>query len=76
MRQNLTVSLYKALIGQLKIIAAQRSTSISGMLSDELRAIVERDEQYLGAKRRALAMLDQGLHLGGVPAARDELHER
>ena len=76
MRQNLTVSLEKTLIRKLKVVAAQRSTSISGMLSDELRGIVEQDEQYEGARRRALALLDQGLHLGGVAMPRDELHER
>lgn len=76
MRQNLTVSLDKSLIQRLKVIAAERSTSISGMVSDELRAIVERDEQFLVARRRALAMLDQGLHLGGATVSRDELHER
>jgi predicted transcriptional regulator len=76
MRQNLTVSLEKGLIRQLKVIAAQRATSISGMLSDELRTIVDRDTQYQDARRRALATLDKGLHLGGEPASRKELHER
>jgi len=76
MRQNLTVSLEKGLIRQLKVIAAQRATSISGMLSDELRTIVDRDTQYQDARRRALATLAKGLHLGGEPASRDELHER
>jgi predicted transcriptional regulator len=76
LRQNLTVSLEKALIRQLKIIAAQRNTSISGMLGDELRHIVAHDSEYANARRRALATLDQGLHLGGIPAPRDELHER
>ncbi len=47
-----------------------------GMLSDELRAIVDRNTQYQDARRRALAMLDKGLHLGGTPASRDKLHER
>ena len=76
MRQNLTVSLEKGLIRRLKVVAAQRETSISGMISDELRAIVDHDEQFRDARRRALATLDQGLHLGGAPAPRDGLHER
>ena len=76
MRQNLTVSLDKQLIQKLRVIAAERSTSISRMLSDELRRIVERSEQYQNAKRRALETLETGLHLGGKPATRDELHDR
>ena len=76
MRQNLTVSLDKQLIQKLRVIAAERSTSISGMLSDELRRIVERSEQYTNAKQRALKALETGLHLGGKPATRDELHDR
>jgi predicted transcriptional regulator len=76
MRQNLTVSLDKQLVQKLRVIAAERSTSISGMLSDELRRIVERSEQYNNAKRRALEALATGLHLGGRPATRDELHDR
>ena len=76
MRQNLTVSLDKQLVQKLRVIAAERSTSISGLLSDELRRLVERAEQYDNAKRRALKSLETGLHLGGKPATRDELHDR
>ena len=76
MRQNLTVSLDKQLIRKLRVIAAEQSTSISGLLSDELRRLVERAEQYDNAKRRALKSLETGLHLGGKPATRDELHDR
>jgi len=66
MRQNLTVSLDKQLVRKLRLIATKRSTSISGLLSDELRRLVERTEQYDNAKRRALKSLETGLHLGGV----------
>ena len=76
MRQNLTVSLDKELVQKLRVIAAERSTSISGMLSEELRRIVERSEQYRNAKRCALEALDHGLNLGNNPVPRDELHER
>ena len=76
MRQNLTVSLDKQLIRKLRVIAAERSTSISGLLSDELWRLVERAEQYDNAKRRALKVLEAGLHFGGKPATRDELHDR
>jgi len=76
MRQNLTLSLDKELIRKARVLAAQRSTSVSQMLSRLLGELVDEAEQYERAKRSALSRLDSGYHLGGRPAARDELHER
>lgn len=76
MKQNITLALDKGLIKKLRVIAAQRSTSVSQMLTEELQQIVERAERYEIAKRQALAALDSGFHLGGQPAKREELHER
>lgn len=77
MRQNITLSIDKDLIRKAKIIAAQRQTSISQMLSQELKKIIRDAEQYEKAKRRALANLKAGYHLGGkITASREELHER
>lgn len=76
MKQNITLSLDKELIRKLRVVAAQRSTSISRMLREELQQIVERSDHYESAKRKALASLDEGLHLGGQPLGREELHER
>ncbi|WP_300970362.1 hypothetical protein [Thiocapsa sp.] len=61
---------------KLRVIAAQRSTSVSRMLADELSTIVEQAEHYEQAKRAALDALETGFHPGGKPVARDELHER
>jgi predicted transcriptional regulator len=76
MKQNITLRLDKELIRRARMIAVQRSTSISGMLSTELARIVEQAEAYESAKRAALADLAEGFHLGGRPARRAELHER
>ncbi len=76
MKQNITLSLDQALLAKLRVVAAQRSTSVSGMLADELTAIVERAEQYEQAKRKALKALETGFHLGEQRISRDELHER
>ena len=46
MKQNITLSLDKELIGKAKVMAAHRQTSISGMLSNELRKVVEKTERY------------------------------
>ena len=77
MKQNITLSLDKTLIRKSKIIAAQRETSVSKMLSDELEKLIQRTEQYELAKRKALANLKKGFHSGGkITASREALHER
>lgn len=76
MKQNITLSLDKRLIQQAKILAAKRSTSVSGLLSDELIRIIHKSESYERAKRAALSDLENGFALGGKPVGREELHER
>jgi hypothetical protein len=76
-KQNLTVSLDRDTIHKAKIIAAKRSTSISGLLAQQIEILVGEDDAYDRAERQARALLDKGFRLGGViRATRDELHER
>jgi hypothetical protein len=76
-KQNVTVSLDRQTIQKAKILAARRSTSISGLLARQIEILVGEEEAYERAKIQALAMLDQGFDLGGeIRASRDELHER
>ena len=77
MKQNITLSLDRDLITKAKIIAAQRNSSVSRLLAEELKTIVEQHERYDAAKRKALANLRKGYHFGGkILATREELHER
>ncbi|MBV8050193.1 MAG: hypothetical protein JOZ80_03340 [Acidobacteriaceae bacterium] len=76
-KQNVTLSLSRETIRKVKILAAQRETSISGLIAEQIEKLVGEQEAYERAKRDALAMLEQGLHLGGViRGTRDEWHER
>ena len=76
-KQNLTVSLDRQTVRKAKILAAKRETSISGLISAQIEALVAEDEAYEQAKRHALALLDQGFHLGGHHRVdRSALHER
>jgi len=76
-KQNLTISLDRQTIRMAKILAARRSTSISGLLARQIEILVGEEEAYERAERQALSLLDQGFHLGGIfRASRDELHER
>jgi hypothetical protein len=77
LKQNLTISLDRQTIRKAKIVAARRDTSISGLLAQQIEILVGEEEAYERAERQAMALLDQGFHLGGgPPASREELHER
>lgn len=76
-KQNLTVSLDQQTIRKARIVAARRSTSISGLVAHQIEILVGEEEAYERAERQAMALLDQGFHLGGgTRVSRDELHER
>ena len=75
--QNVTVRLDRRTLRKAKILAAKRNTSISGLLAEQITALVGEDDAYEQAQRRALALLDHGFHLGGrIEVTRDEWHER
>ena len=77
MKQNITLSVDKDLIKKGKIIAAQKDTSVSKMLSEQLRQLVEDKEKYETAKRSALQTLKRGYHLGGkITWKREDLYDR
>lgn len=77
MKQNITLSLDRDLLQKARVLAAQRSTSVSQMLGQELGKMVSDAESYELAKRRALDRLRVGFHLGGERIAdREELHAR
>jgi len=76
-KQNVTVSLSAQTIKEAKLLAARRSTSISGLLVEQIEAMVGAEEAYATAHRYALSLMEQGLHPGGTaPFTRDELHGR
>ena len=76
-KQDLTISLDRQTIRMAKILAAKRSTSISGLLTRQIEILIGEEEAYERAERQAMSLLEQGFHLGGViRASRDELHER
>jgi hypothetical protein len=78
-RQNITLSLPKEVLLKVKLIAVRRQTSVSGLLTETLERLVEREEAYAHARRRHLEWLRRGADLGTagqVPVSRDELHER
>jgi hypothetical protein len=77
MKQNITVAIDRTLLKRARAVAAQRGTSISGLLASELERLVSNNREYEQARARALARMESGYHLGGgkMPT-REELHER
>jgi len=76
-KYNVTISLDRKTIQKAKVFAARRSTSISGLLAQQIEILVGEEEAYERAEHLALSLLDEGFHLGGVIRARREgLHDR
>ena len=76
-KSNITISLDRKTIQKAKIFAARRSTSISGLLAQQIEILVGEEEAYERAERIAMTLLAEGFHLGGaIRVGRDELHER
>ena len=77
--QNVTLALPRGLLRKAKILAVEKHTSLSGLLTRALRDLVGSADAYEEARRKALADLKRPLDLGTggrVTWTRDELHER
>jgi hypothetical protein len=77
--QNVTLSISKDILRKAKILAIQKNTSLSGLLTQTLVDLVNRQEAYELARQRSLGLLKDGLDMGThgeIPWKREELHER
>ena len=77
MKQNITLAIDRETIRKARVLAAERSTSVSGLLAGELERLVADHDRYERAKREALAELDRGYDLGsnGRLPKREELYD-
>jgi hypothetical protein len=77
--QNVTLAIPRHILRKAKILAVQKNTSLSGLLTRTLVDLVERQENYDQARVRNLDMLKRGFDLGTqgkINWKREELHER
>ena len=74
-RRNLTVQLDEDIIRQAKILAAERGTSVSGLVAGELEQLVAQNARYEEARRRAVELMEQSAPRGGRTWQRDDLQE-
>ncbi len=74
---NITIKIEANLALDAKVLAARKGTSLSRLVADQLRSMVNQDQAYLAAKQSALGRLKKGLDLEWEkPGTRDELHQR
>ena len=74
-RRNLTVQLDEETIRQAKILAAERGTSVSGLVARELEQLVAQSTRYEEARRRAGELMEESTARGGRTWRRSELYQ-
>jgi len=75
--QNITLSLPKSVLRRMKVLAAQRQSSVSRLLTQAVEKMLAEETDYEAARKRQTRLLEKGFTLGfRKPANRDELHER
>jgi len=77
--QNVTLAIPKDILRKAKILAVQKNTSLSGLLTQTLADLVAHQEAYEQARQRNLAFLESSFDLGThgkITWKRDEVHER
>ena len=77
--QNVTLAIPKNILRKAKILAVQKNTSLSGLLTQTLEDLVAHQESYEQARQRNLALMKSGFDLGTqgkLTWKREELHER
>ena len=77
--QNITLSIPKEILQKVKLLAVQRRTSVSGLLTQTLERLATQEDAYVTAQQRHLQLLEQGADLGThgqILTRREDLHER
>jgi len=77
--QNVTLSIPKDMLKEIKLIAVEEGQSMSGLMTQMLRELIERRSHYQLAQQRQIALMEAGLDLGTggqITWTRDSLHER
>lgn len=76
--RNITLSMPEELVRRAKILAAQRDTSVSGLVAWLLEQLVGdvRDYDEVAEQERRLMTEGVGLRVGTITWSRDEVHQR
>lgn len=74
-KRNLTIQLDDDLIRRAKVIAAERGTSVSGLVAQQLAELIAARDRYVRARESALEMMAEATDRGGRRWTREELYE-
>jgi len=78
-RQNVTLSLPKAMLKKAKMLAMKEEKSLSALIRESLEEKIKKDTGYKEAMEREIGLMEKGFHIGTggrMPCSREELHER
>lgn len=78
-KQNITLALPKDVLRRVKVLAAERGTSVSALMQRLLEQHLAWHEGYEQARKRQVALLERGLNLGTYGErswSREDLHDR
>ncbi len=74
---NVTLKVGKDVLRKMRILAAEKDTSISGLVIDLINEQSTQSGNYEASMKRAIALMNSGIELNWEkPLSRDELHER
>ena len=77
--KNVTLSLPEPLLRQFRVYAASRNQSMTQLMAEAIRMLMDKESERLEANRRILARMENARDLGTggvITWTRDELHER
>lgn len=73
-KRNLTVQLDEGTIRKAKVVAAERGTSLSGLVARQIEELVAAHERYQRAHESAVRMMRAAQNRGGRTWTREDLY--
>lgn len=77
--KNVTLSLPEPVLRRFRVFAAERNQSMTGLMTRAIEKLMEQDDEYEKAKRRAIARMRNASDLGTngqIPWKREDLYDR
>lgn len=75
-KRNITIQLDEEIVQAAKELAVRQGTSVSGLIGQKLRELVEAHIRYQKAMQEALEAMDNAKDLGGGTWKREDLYDR
>jgi len=75
MKKNVTVQLDEALLKHSRHLAVEDDMSLSEWIATLIKNAVQKKGDRENSKKKALALMNKPLNLGGKVLSREEMHE-